>query len=955
MILIAGCLAVLPASAGQIDILASRETLALGPGKSLDITFKDNAPSRRLYLTFHARIASETKDFDGVHALRITLNDTVFTPENAPVLNKTEVATALPSKHRKESWPNASFRLFDLEKKSRLVMKDYECALTDVARLAPVIEDYYYGYVFSLKPEMLKPGQNTLQLDVLKTGEGVEISDLAVWRPTGNTECLLAASPWMKVIFPWQDFFPERSLSAPLKTRACADEREPVAFSVHALRELSDVTVECGDLRSDDGQSIPATNLDLFQFAAPERGARGGIITTKLMPFVPDEWVGLEPMLLKRLEAPVDISSGESQRFLLDIEIPEGQKPGKYTTSVLVKAGERALGNFPLELEVLPFQLAKPRQKYWMWRLQWTDVWREDNVACLRDIAEHGFNGLVQTQGFSFRVSAVDGKIKVDDSYFRKGVEVLDRVGLERNVREQSTDDYIFRTAIQIAGVEVPKDLHMAIGKIKQKEKGVGSHLCEAPEGPSRQMTPDPFFLTDAENALGENLPEIEALMLDAFRQIKKTVDELDVEFAVFPVDEPCGRWWRREYTKFISKLVHQAGLRTFSTQNAMDWPSGIDDRCMGSGNIPVYYQKPGIKRGEFTGDLSFKAIPHLGCFRDPGPRGRRPKSEPMAYMFKGLIDDVRIYNRALTDEEIEQQHVAPARRGLVAYYDFERLDGERAIDRSGNGMDLENRGAASRTGKIGKAVYFDGESAFLSAQETGKVDMSDGWSISFWMKGIGEPFGYGYSLYLEAGRTLFFQTTDKKYTPRMFTAPSEFYWSHVTISLDNKSKEWKALAYAKEKDDDVRKKATWTYHGMSAMWPSTMRLNTGLMAWNMSSGVKNITTFAYDWNMRLNGQLVWPDSGERFPGGDGRKPTTWYATHGWTAVREGIDDARYFNTLFLLLKDKLGSEDAANARIDELLPLTEVDWSKTDKVQDAGGCDALRDRVIAAILDLSR
>jgi len=35
-------------------------------------------------------------------------------------------------------------------------------------------------------------------------------------------------------------------------------------------------------------------------------------------------------------------------------------------------------------------------------------------------------------------------------------------------------------------------------GHVEEREKGVGSHLCEAPEGPFRQMTPDPFFTREA-------------------------------------------------------------------------------------------------------------------------------------------------------------------------------------------------------------------------------------------------------------------------------------------------------------------------------------------------------------------------------------------------------------------------------------------------------------------------
>jgi len=79
---------------------------------------------------------------------------------------------------------------------------------------------------------------------------------------------------------------------------------------------------------------------------------------------------------------------------------------------------------------------------------------------------------------------------------------------------------------------------------------------------------------------------------------------------------------------------------------------------------------------------------------------------------FDGLIDDVRIYNRALTSSEVEKlYHWAP---GPIAYYKFDEGSGTTsAYDSSGNDYTGTMNGSMTEDdwvpGKFGKALDFDG------------------------------------------------------------------------------------------------------------------------------------------------------------------------------------------------------------------------------------------------------
>jgi len=127
---------------------------------------------------------------------------------------------------------------------------------------------------------------------------------------------------------------------------------------------------------------------------------------------------------------------------------------------------------------------------------------------------------------------------------------------------------------------------------------------------------------------------------------------------------------------------------------------------------------------------------------------------------FPGLIDDVRVYNRALSATEVQALYKSgvakfapPTDKGLVGYWSMNEGTGTVAGDGSGNG----NRGTLTNgptwvDGKRGKALNFDGSNDTVSLANLGvNTAASAKNTVSFWMyKRVGGgtanysmPFGF--------------------------------------------------------------------------------------------------------------------------------------------------------------------------------------------------------------------
>jgi hypothetical protein len=154
------------------------------------------------------------------------------------------------------------------------------------------------------------------------------------------------------------------------------------------------------------------------------------------------------------------------------------------------------------------------------------------------------------------------------------------------------------------------------------------------------------------------------------------------------------------------------------------------------------------------SGDPSSDAASNLsiGNFDTSGPR-----------TFNSLIDDVRIYNRALSPDEIKRLYITGAAgklgvaanndslaQGLVGYWTFDGKDmagamgitsARTAYDRSGNGNNGKYWNATNTpavNGKLGQALGFDGSDDYVTLPPATKNPVSGGTAvtISAWFKG---------------------------------------------------------------------------------------------------------------------------------------------------------------------------------------------------------------------------
>ena len=148
-----------------------------------------------------------------------------------------------------------------------------------------------------------------------------------------------------------------------------------------------------------------------------------------------------------------------------------------------------------------------------------------------------------------------------------------------------------------------------------------------------------------------------------------------------------------------------------------------------------------GLQEANNTTSVTFPAVNrfYIGRLRDDG-------TGP----FPGSIDDVRIYNRALTGAEVKRLfntgagshiNVAPNNdsltKGLVGYWTFDGKNG--TADASGN----KNNGTATNgprvtQGKIGQALQFDGVNDYVSVG----TNLGNAQTISYWIKSNNQANG---------------------------------------------------------------------------------------------------------------------------------------------------------------------------------------------------------------------
>ena len=102
-----------------------------------------------------------------------------------------------------------------------------------------------------------------------------------------------------------------------------------------------------------------------------------------------------------------------------------------------------------------------------------------------------------------------------------------------------------------------------------------------------------------------------------------------------------------------------------------------------------------------------------------------------LSYPFDGLIDEVRIYNRALTEAEVKYHY---NRGGPVAQWDMDEGSGSAINDKSGNGNDGTISGATWAQGKHGSALSFDGVNDYVNCGNKSVFNLTGAMTFAAWV-----------------------------------------------------------------------------------------------------------------------------------------------------------------------------------------------------------------------------
>jgi len=147
---------------------------------------------------------------------------------------------------------------------------------------------------------------------------------------------------------------------------------------------------------------------------------------------------------------------------------------------------------------------------------------------------------------------------------------------------------------------------------------------------------------------------------------------------------------------------------------------------------VVLFLDGEAVSRHPAAGDISSTADPlWIG--------GNHPYGEH----FQGLIDEVRVYDRALSGQEVRAEMrtplaraTGPTARGLVGAWSFDRGSGSKAADASAasNAGTLIGATWAPR-GRFGRALRFEGSEALVRVPAAPSLDLTEAMTLSAWVR----------------------------------------------------------------------------------------------------------------------------------------------------------------------------------------------------------------------------
>lgn len=298
--------------------------------------------------------------------------------------------------------------------------------------------------------------------------------------------------------------FREDEVITELNAQACPGLVSNEYFVIYPLTSFQSAKVDMGSLTGDNGTSIPRKNIEILTIRIWSQKTDWNAKT-----FI------VAPELLDKLET-VDLFERHPQQYAIQVKVPEGTKPGKYTGTITMD-GKPCL---PYTLHVSSFKLPEVKEMTFglysdsgRWKKYgYSDDGIRNELKLFRD---YGMTALMLSPEST---ETWDGsKLTVDFTNFRKTMKLYKEAG--------------FEGVIVMSLQSINPKLRKAIG---QKKPGY-----------------TPAFVKAYHD------------YLDEFRRVGK--EDGWPEYCIHTVDEPGGGETGEEAIRSL-RLVKQAGFKTFNT-----------------------------------------------------------------------------------------------------------------------------------------------------------------------------------------------------------------------------------------------------------------------------------------------------------------------------------------------------------------------------------------------------
>lgn len=208
-------------------------------------------------------------------------------------------------------------------------------------------------------------------------------------------------------------------------------EDEPVYFAVYSLAALQGLTVTV------DTAGAPVTVDVRHAHCWPQRtgwGSRQWYITPELLLPCAEGKKAIPTTRGLLTEVPFDVPAEQTTGFWLTLTAPVGAPAGTYAGKVTVTSAGRAALELPLEIEVLPFTLRRPTDRWWLLYAdvgRWRNMSEEQILAELRDYRRHGMDGLVEVILGQPDLSRLqEGVVAYDASSYRRYATLALQAGM---------------------------------------------------------------------------------------------------------------------------------------------------------------------------------------------------------------------------------------------------------------------------------------------------------------------------------------------------------------------------------------------------------------------------------------------------------------------------------------------------------------------------------------------